>query len=371
MKIAFVAPYDFAIPGGVKNHTCQLAAELTQLGNTVHIIGASSKTLTPSEIPNFIQIGAFPKASKTLPIPPHILIKPTLIPRLQKILHDLSPDVIHLQEPLIPPLCLSVPFYKKAPIFATFHTYYEKGQPLYRLFKPLFNPWLNRLSGRIVVSLSAKSYIEQYFPYDYKVIPNGVNLKKFSETLPTSPLMDTEYFNVLFVGHAQFKRKGLRYLLEAYQILKKDYPMLRLIIAGTKWAGTEQPRELNGIELKDVHYLGTVSDDELIALYQTADLFCAPSLGNESFGMVLTEAMAAGTPIIASQIDGYTNVVRDGQEALLVPPKDSIALAKAIKRLIDAPTLRQHLAAQGSICVQRYAWSQIAKEVFDYYLEQL
>ena len=367
MKLAFVTTYDFAIPGGVRNHIIELAREFTDQGHRVFIIAPSSQSNSQTHINNFIKIAHFPSASKTGFIPPHLLLNLGVIKRLHSILNSHEFDLIHIHEPLLPPLCLSALFHKNTPLFATFHTYYEKGQPMYRLFQPIFTKYLNRLQGRIAVSQSAKTYIEHYFPYDYKVIPNGVNIEKFSS--PVLPLAELTpgYFNLLFVGHAQFKRKGLRYMLEAYQILKKEYPTLRLIVAGTQWSG----RKLNHTYLDDILYLGTISDSKLIALYQSCDIFCAPSTGNESFGMVLTEALASEIPIVTTSIDGYANVVQDGYNALLVPPKDSAALAGAIQRLIDSPALRQQLIEQGKNSVQRFAWKNVAKDIMNYYIWSL
>ncbi len=371
MKIAFVATYDFATPGGVKNHVCDLAKQLTKQGNDVFIIAPSSQPEITSKIPNFIQIASFPSALKKGSFPPHVLLGLGVISRLQKILTSENFDIVHIQEPLIPPLCLSALIQTKIPLFATFHTYYEKGQPLYKLFRPLLNKWLNQLQGRITVSQPAKSYIEQYFPYDYRVIANGVNIKKFSSPVSKLSCVEADYINLLFIGHAQFKRKGLHYMLEAYRTLKQKHPMLRLIIAGTTWAGRDAPVELVNASLKDVLYLGMISDEELISLYQSADIFCAPSIGNESFGIVLIEAMAAGIPIITTNIEGYASVVRDGLEAVLVPPRDSLALAHAIERLIHNPTLARSLVEQGKVSVQRYSWEKIAKETTDYYVEKI
>ncbi|HHT0592281.1 TPA: glycosyltransferase family 4 protein [Legionella anisa] len=373
MRIAFVSTCDYATPSGVKNHVCDLAYELTNQGNSVCIIGPSSKPSITSRISNFIQIASFPSAAKTgRHIPPHILLSPKAISRLYKVLNSENFDVVHIQEPLIPPLCISALFHKKTPLFATFHTYYEEGQPLYRMFRPVLNTWLNRLHGRITVSQPATKYIEQYFPYDYKIIPNGVNLDKFSSPVPSIPqLDDSDYINLLFVGHAQYKRKGLHYLLEAFQLLKVTYPKLRLIVTGTRWTGASVPTELNHFDLQDILYLGTVSDEQLAALYQTADIFCAPSIGNESFGIVLIEAMAAGIPIVTTRIEGYMSVVRDNHDALLVPPKDSNALAQAVKQLIDDPALRQRLIEQAKVSVQRYSWKNLAKQTLEYYNEKL
>lgn len=371
MKIAYLATYDFAIPGGVKNHICNLSQELTELGHDVSILGPSSHPEITAEIPNFLQVAQFPSASKTGPIPPHILIGLRAIPRLQSLLASGKFDVIHVHEPLVPPLCLSAIRHKRTPLFATFHTYYEQGQPLYRIFQPVLNGWLKNLKGRIAVSIPAKDYISRYFPYDYKIIPNGVNLERFSTKTTPLPEVSPGYFNLLFVGHAQFKRKGLRFMLEAYRLLKKEHDNLRLIIAGTKWEGRNRPPELEDSDLSDILYLGTVSDDDLISLYQHVDLFCAPSTGRESFGIVLIEAMAAGVPIVSTNIDGYSMVATHEHDALLVPPKDSKALAAAIKRMMEDSDLRKRLVTQGKKTVQQYSWKILAQDVLDYYAQQM
>ena len=367
MKIALMMTYDFAIPGGVRNHIIELANELTLLGHTVKVIAPSSRQLTDAGVEHFIQMGHFPSAAKTWFIPPHLLLSLSVIFRLRQILDTEKFDLIHVHEPLLPPLCLSVLFYKKTPLIATFHTYYEKGQPMYRLFKPIFNFLLKRLKGRITVSEPAKSYIEQYFPYDYKVIPNGVNIKKFSTPVRILPEITPGYFNLLFIGHAQFRRKGLRYMLKAFGILKSEYPQLRLIIAGTKWSGRSQAKDLDASDLHDVVYLGTVSEAQLISLYQHADIFCAPSTGNESFGMVLIEDMAAGVPIVASRIEGYARVVTHGVDAHLVEPKSSLALADGVRLLIEDKSYREKLSRTGNSYVGKFEWSRLVLEIDTYY----
>lgn len=371
MRIAFVSTYDFAIPGGVKHHICNLAAALRQQGHTTQIIAPASTTPQDLDPSYFHQITQFPSATYTGSIAPHLLFGIQSIKKLHHLLNSIEVDLIHLHEPLVPPLCLSTLRHRKTPIIATFHTYYEKGQPLYRLFQHTLNTKLSQLQGRIAVSTPAKNYIAQYFPYDYRIIPNGIDLEKFSTKTNRPPQLTTGSINLLFVGHAQFKRKGLRYLLDAYHQLKPRYPSLRLIIAGTRWPGRLAPKELKHADTPDIVYLGTVNEDTLIQLYQHADIFCAPSIGNESFGIVLLEAMAAGIPIVSTTIEGYASVVRHEQEALLVPPKNSAALASAIARLIEEPALKARLIAQGSLRVQRYAWPRIANEVMDYYQQQL
>lgn len=367
MKIALITTYDFASPGGVRNHIYHLAKELKRSNHEVTIFAPSSENNATQSFDNFISIGKFPITSKLFRIPPHLLISPIIIFRLKKILNEANFDIIHIHEPLLPPLCLSVLFHKNTPLVATFHTYYERGQPFYRLFRPLFTRWLRNLKGRIAVSIPARKYIEQYFPYDYEVIPNGVDVNLFALPSEKKVNLSPGYFDLLFVGHAQFKRKGLRYLLQAFLQLKEKYPMLRLLIVGANWAGHTKPVELQDKNFKDVTYLGTVSEDELISLYHQAKIFCAPSLGNESFGIVLLEAMAAGIPIVATNIEGYARVLHHEQDALLVTPKDVNELVKAIERLIDNPDLREQLSQQGQLTVQHYSWEKVAGQIMDYY----
>lgn len=376
MNIAFLTTYDFAVPGGVRNHIYNLAQELSKQGHKTFIIAPSSR---PLDIDGFIQIADFPSAAKTWFIPPHLLIGFKSISRLKQIININKFDILHIHEPLLPPLCLSALMLRDfPPLFATFHTFYERGQPMYRLFQPLFYHLLKKLKGRIAVSSSARDYITKYFPYDYEIIPNGVNTKALSVPSTLPELLSKDFFNILFVGHAQFKRKGLKYLIAAYKLLKPKYPQLRLIITGANWSGRGKPKnlEINKpnnrpfrklAEASEILYLGTVDEATLIKLYQTADLFCAPSTSNESFGMVLTEAMAAGIPIVATKIQGYLNVVRDGQEAILVPPKNSEELAKAISKLIDNPTLRENLIEHGKKRVAEFDWEHIAKRILKYY----
>lgn len=371
MKIAYITTYDFSAPGGVRNHIIELAHQMMHRGHEVTILAPASGDFTPMARIRFIRLAVFPSAGKTGFIPPHLLVGLSVIFRLNRLLNEEHFDLIHLHEPLLPPLCLSVLFHKKTPIIATFHTYYEKGQPMYRLCRPFFNRLLKNLRGRITVSEASRSYIHQYFPYDYNIIPNGVNLAKFSTPRPRLPQLTPGFFNLLFIGHAQFRRKGLRYMLEAYHLLKEDYPQLRLIIAGTHWAGRSKPKILDERSERDVLYLGTVSEEDLISLYQSADIFCAPSTGNESFGMVLIEAMAAGAAIVASSIKGYADVVKHGVEGHLVEPKDSLALAHGIKTLIDDPYYRERLVTHAREGVVRYGWERLGRLTLNYYKDIL
>jgi len=231
--------------------------------------------------------------------------------------------------------------------------------------------WARKLDGRIAVSKPALEFASKYFPGDFDIIPNGVDVEHFSpDVLPIADFCDGKV-NILFVGRLE-KRKGLSYLLKAYKRVKQEISDSRLIIVGP---GTrlrhkyEKQVMLEGI--KDVAFVGHTSYDELPRFYKTADIFCAPATSWESFGIVLLEAMAVGKPVIASNIDGYASVVTHGVDGLLVPPKDEEKLAQALISLIRDESLRQQMGTKGRLKAQNYSWEHVARRVLDYYTRVL
>ena len=228
-----------------------------------------------------------------------------------------------------------------------------------------------KLDGKIAVSKPAMEFASKYVPGYYNIIPNGIDLEHFSpDVSPIEEFCDGKQ-NILFVGRLEH-RKGLNYLLKAYQRVKQEIPNSRLIMVGP---GTRLRKKYekwvkrNGLE--DVVFVGYASYDELPRYYKTADVFCAPATGRESFGIVLLEAMAVGKPIVATNIEGYASVVTHGEEGLLVPPKDSRGLAQALISLMSDETLRQQMGARGRLKAEEYSWEHIAQRVFDYYVRVL
>jgi len=208
-----------------------------------------------------------------------------------------------------------------------------------------------------------------HFPGDYRIIPNGIDVEHFSaEVSPIEGLCDGK-LNILFVGRLE-KRKGLRYLLGAYKEVTREIPNSRLIVVGPG-ARQEYENLISRASLEDVVFTGYVSNEELPRYYKTADLFCAPATGGESFGIVLLEAMAAAKPIVASHIDGYASVMSHGVEGLLVPPKDEQALASAIIHLLGDISIRQEMGSRGRQKVEHYKWQNIARRVVEYYTSLL
>jgi phosphatidylinositol alpha-mannosyltransferase len=247
----------------------------------------------------------------------------------------------------------------------TFHASYAR-QHLYRITHPIIKRWQQRLHGNIAVSPAARRYVNNTFPGDYEIIPNGIDFKHFSTNVAPMPQYQDGKINILFVGRLE-KRKGLQYLLEAYGKLKWDLPNIRLIVVGPGNPDKESYRVMSSQNLQDVEFVGRVSYDDLPRYYASADIFCSPATGAESFGIVLLEAMSAGKPVVASDIEGFRGVMTHGEQGLLVPKKDSNAMAEALGMLARDPELRRKLGGDGNRLAEEYRWEVVAGRVEAYY----
>jgi phosphatidylinositol alpha-mannosyltransferase len=242
-------------------------------------------------------------------------------------------------------------------------------RPVYAFGKPFFRRFINRLKGRIAVSEAARDFVARYFLGEYVIIPNGIDLQRFDRqrVQPIERFMDGR-LNVLFVGRLE-RRKGFEFLLRAFADVQAVLPETRLLVVGAFNREDEGPyRALSQqMALQGVHFVGSVSDEELPRYYRSSHLFCAPSIGFESFGLVLLEAMAVGVPVVASDIRGYRAVLTGRQAGVLVQPKNERALAQAICQLLQDPARREALGRQGQILAKAYAWSRIADRILHYY----
>jgi phosphatidylinositol alpha-mannosyltransferase len=369
MKIALVSPYDFAYPGGVCNHISCLAQHFTRMGHEVKIISPASKAVS-SLGDSLIAIGS-PRPVPVSGSIARITISPWLSSRIKAVLDREKFDICHLHEPLMPMLCTTVLRLSPVPKIGTFHAsggrYWYSALPS----KLILKSWFQKLDGKIAVSQPALDYASTHFPGEYTIIPNGVESEHFSSnTTPIDEFMD-EKLNILFVGRLE-KRKGVEYLLEAYKRVKREIPESRLIVAGP---GTrlrhKYEKRIKRSGLEDVIFTGYVSYDDLPRYYKTADIVCSPATGKESFGIVLLEAMAAGKPIIASDIEGYASVLTHGAEGILVPPKNPEKLAEALLSLMDDKPLRQQMGARGQLTAVEYDWNRISQNILNYYWKVL
>lgn len=361
MKIGLVSAYDHAHPGGVREHISCLEDNFTRLGHQVKILAPFSyqQPLTRNVIPVCRPTFYIPSGGSTA----RMNIFPRPWSRLKAILNEEQFDILHIHEPMLPWLPVNALRLSKTINIGTFHAYHPRSLG-YRLWKPyLYRLWFKKLHGIIAVSEAAREFHNYYFPADYTIIPNGIAYNHFSaEVAPIEKFCDGK-LNILFVGRIE-KRKGLKYLLGAFKRLKGRFPDIRLIVVGP---GGKSHKLLGHHNLEDVHFTGYVSYEDLPRYFKTAHVFCAPATGAESFGIVLLEAMAAGTPVVASNIKGYAGLVTHGVNALLAQPMDEESLANAIARVLEDKSLREKLIANGKRKSVDYRWEHVAEELLDFY----
>ena len=363
MKIGLVSPYDYAYPGGVMAHIYHLGQHLIKAGHEI-------KVIAPLSSPPAILDKGFIRLGRSVPVPTggstaRISLSVWLEPRIKRLLKEESFDVIHLHEPLAPILPLFILHLSQSVNVGTFHAFHGSGR-VYWLSKYLLRRSQDKLDGRIAVSSPALSFVSRHFPGEYRVIPNGIEFNRFSTPARPLPEFQDGKLNILFVGRLE-KRKGLKYLLGAYGKLKWRYPNTRLIVVGPGNPEPEAYRFIAERNIEDVVFVGSVSYEDLPRYYQAADIYCSPATGKESFGIVLLEAMAAGKPIVASNIEGYSSVMSHGQEGLLVPPKDEEALEASLETLLNDAALREEMGNRGSLKAPQYDWERVTAQIIEYY----
>lgn len=369
MKIALVSPYDYTVPGGVTKHIFYLDKHLRSLGHEVKILAPCSKGEPLDE--HVISVSGNVISVPISGSKARITLSPRIYRRVKKILQGERFDIVHIHEPPAPALSLVVLRHSKSVNVGTFHAYRDSYAG-YKYGKRIFEPIFAKLDGRIVVSEAVRDYISGYFPGEYVIIPNGIDLERFgTQVEPISQYAD-EGPNILFVGRLE-KRKGFDYLLRAFPRVKEEFTGARLLVVGAYKKDDKAPyiHWVRNKRLRGVHFIGYVSDEELPRYYRSCDLFCAPSTGYESFGMVLLEAMASGVPIIASDIPGYRTVLTNKVEGLLVQPENEGALAQAIIRLLKEPEVRRKMGENGRARAEGYSWVKVTQQLLDYYEELL
>ena len=365
MKIALVSAYDYPYPGGVTEHISHLSAEFKRRGHEVHIIAPQSAAVKDLTTEIVHPVGT------VVPVPANgsvarLSLSVRLSRKVKEILERERFDVIHLHEPLLPALPITVLRHSQTVNIGTFHAF-ARSNYAYFYGKPILKYFVRKLHGRIAVSPPARDFVAEYFPGHYEVIPNGIDYERFAGASP-APLERYREGgpNVLFVGRIE-KRKGLKFLLRAMGGVWDHFPAARLIVVGAGPLLEDYRRLVEANRLENVEFVGFVPSEDLLRYYQSCDVFCAPSTGQESFGIVLLEAMASGKPLVASDISGYRSVVTHGVHGLLVPPKDEQALALALVRLLSDPDLRARMGQAGRAWAAEFSWDKVAGRVLDFY----
>lgn len=359
MKIALVSPYDWCIDGGVKSHIAHLAAHFREWGHDVTIFAPASDE---EKVAAEVTVMGRPRSMRVSGSVARITFA-WKSPEVKEALADGKFDVVHLHEPLMPLLPYHFLRYSTSATVGTFHAAKDGGNRFYGYTTRLTRRWFRKLDGKIAVSPAAVALVSRYFAGYYNIIPNGIDFEHFRQDREPLPEFMDGRSNILFVGRPE-KRKGLKYLLRAYIRIKELEPNTRLIVVG---AGDFSRYERLMEPIGDVVFREYVPYEELPRYHRSAHVFCAPNTGNESQGYVLLEAMAAGMPVVASNIEGFAGVITDELDGVLVKPKDSDALAAAIIKLLREPVLRAEIAKRGQAQAAHYSWDNIARRVLSYY----
>jgi phosphatidyl-myo-inositol alpha-mannosyltransferase len=351
VRIGLVCPYSLTIPGGVQGQVLGLARALRTLGHDVRVLGPCDSAPPDGGITPLGRSVPLATNGSVAPVAPDL----SCALRTIRALRDEEFDVLHLHEPLVPGPTTTALFVKGAPMIGTFHRSGPSGA--YASLKPLVKWGANRLTLRCAVSDDALTTARDALGGTYDLLFNGIEIERFAKAEPAA----TDGPTILFVGRHE-PRKGLVVLLQAMGSLPAD---VRLWVT-SEGPATAELRAAYGHDAR-ISWLGRVSDDEKASLMAGADVFCAPSLHGESFGVVLLEAMAAQTPIVASDIDGYRCVAREGADAMLVPPNDPAALAGALERVLCDGSEARRLIASGESRAEEFSMVTLAEQYLDRY----
>jgi len=342
------SPYSLSRPGGVQGQVLGLARALRQLGIDVRVVAPCDG---PPPEPGVLCVGPTVEWSSNGSVAP-IAPDAAAARRTAEALRSIEPHVVHLHEPAVPGPCLSTLIGFDGPMIGTFHA---SGELMHQWSRPALKGFMSRLTTRVVVSEAARETAIANWGGQYEVLWNGIEIERFANATPTPSPRPA----VLFVGRHE-PRKGLAVLLDAWRGLDRDAVL---------WVASTGPqtKELRARNVPDVEWLGGISDGELGQRMRGATVFCAPSLHGESFGVVLLEAMAAGTPIVASGIEGYQNVARPDREAVLVPPGRVDDLRTALRRALDDAALRTQLVAAGRERAAEFSMTRLAARYAEFF----
>ena len=361
MRIGLACPYTWDVPGGVQVHVRDLAETLIRLGHDVSVI-------TPVDDEELLPAYAV-SAGKAISVPyngsvTRILMGPVSGSRVRRWVREGEFDVVHAHEPTSPSVSLLACLATTGPLVATYHTSNPRSRTLVVLQSAL-QLALEKIWANIAVSEAARRTIVEHLGVDAVLIPNGVDVAKFAAASPLPGLM-ADVPTILFVGRIDEPRKGLAVLLAALPLIAEALPDVRVLVAGPGDVD-DVAEDLSPSIRHRVHLLGLVSDADKPRLFRTADVYVAPNTGQESFGIVLLEAMAAQTPVVASDIDAFRRVLDDGRAGRLFPNENAAELARVMIDVLSSADQRADLAAAGWSVVQQYDWSAVTAEILEVY----
>jgi len=359
VKIGIVCPYAWDVPGGVQFHIRDLADHLIRLGHEVSVL-APSDDETP--LPPYVV-----SAGRAVPVPYNGSVARLNFgflsaARVRRWLQHGAFDVIHIHEPASPSLGLLSCWAAQGPIVATFHTSNPRSRAMIAAY-PILQPALEKISARIAVSEYARRTLVEHLGGDAVVIPNGVDVDFFATAEPKA---EWQGRTIGFIGRIDEPRKGLPVLMKALPTILAAVPDARLLVAG-RGDEAEAVAELPADLRSRVEFLGMVSDEDKARLLRSVDLYVAPNTGGESFGIILVEAMSAGAPVLASDLDAFAQVLDQGEAGALFTNEDADALAAGAVRLLGDPARLAELRERGARHVRRFDWSTVGADILAVY----
>jgi len=361
MRIGIACPYSWDVPGGVQQHIRDLAEALIDFGHEVSVITPADED---KPLPDYVVA-----TGKAVPVPyngsvARVSFGPLSVNRVRRWLRDGDFDVLHVHEPTVPSLPLLACWVASGPIVATVHTAMPRSRILLAT-QPVLRTALEKIDGRIAVSEAARSTFVEHLGGDAVLIPNGVATHRYRHARPIDGWPGNGGA-IGFLGRMEEPRKGLAVLLRAFELLAPERPGLRLLIAA-RGDADEQRHKLPADLRERAVFLGEVSEEDKVRVLHSVDIFCSPNTGGESFGIVTAEAMAAGLPIVASDIPAFRQVLRDGRAGELFAVGDPADLARAAAQLLDDPARRASLSAAALDAVADYDWGVVARDVLSVY----
>jgi phosphatidylinositol alpha-mannosyltransferase len=367
--VGIVVPYDWNVRGGVQQHVRDFVDHVTheRLDGRPIEVSVLAPSSDPSDLPDYVTSAGKPTTVKANGSNARVALSPSAMAATRRWLSRGDFDLVHVHEPAVPLLGPVAAELSTAPVVATFHSASEQSKPM-EVAAPVVRRALANLTARIAVSPAAEQTMARHLPGPVTIIPNGVEVKAFAEAPVNADWAGADRSTgtrpptLAFVGRFDEPRKGLPTLLAALPEIARQHPGVRLLIAGKGDPAKVMAKVPNELR-EQVTFLGMVDDPAKASLLRSVDAFVAPNLGGESFGMILTEAMAAGTPVVASDLDAFRAVLDDGRVGVLFPTGDAGALADATSSLLKEPQRREQLRTDARAWVGQYDWSRVSSGV--------
>jgi phosphatidylinositol alpha-mannosyltransferase len=361
IRIGMVCPYGWDTPGGVQSHIRDLAEHLIEEGHYVSV-------LTPISDDSVKHEDYVVNAGKPISIPVNgsvarVLFGPIASSRAKQWIASGDFDLLHLHEPAIPSLSLLACSAAEGPLVGTFHVSTPKKKAIYAI-GPILEPIVEKLNARIAVSELARSTLKDHFDTDAVVIPNGIDGQKYANAK-----INSEYSNghtVGFIGRIEEPRKGLKVLIDSLSIVARFIPDVQFLVAGPG-DSNEFTKKLNPQLKSRIKFLGLLSNEEKERFLKSIQIYVAPNTGSESFGIILTEALSAGTAVVASDIPAFKAVLENGEAGELFKNEDSADLAKVLVALLRDDDKRKRLGENGRLSAQKYDWQVVAEQIENVY----